>query len=76
MLLEPESTDPVICQCLGITESKIRAAGEAGGCQTVVDVRAMTKAGSGCTSCHRLIIALLMESRPEANIETAAQPGV
>jgi len=57
------NADPIICRCLGVAESEIRGAGDFGGCQTVADVKATTEAGSGCTSCHRRILALLQESR-------------
>ncbi len=63
MSFEPPNNDPVICHCLGIAESEIRGAHDFGCCQTVADVKAMTAAGDGCTSCHRRILALLQESR-------------
>ena len=75
MPYEPTNSDPVVCRCLGITQSEIRAAGDFGGCQTVSDVKEMTEAGSGCTSCHRRIIALLQESRRDLQTEAAATGG-
>ena len=75
MSYEPTNSDPVVCRCLGITQSEIRAAGDFGGCQTVGDVKELTEAGSGCTSCHRRIIALLQESRRELRAEAATSGG-
>ncbi len=63
MSYHPQHTDAVVCRCLGITQSEILAAGEFGDCKTVADVKDLTDAGSGCTSCHRQIIAMLKESR-------------
>jgi NAD(P)H-nitrite reductase large subunit len=63
MSYQPQHTDPVVCHCLGITHSEIIAAGEFGDCETVSDVKDLTKAGSGCTSCHSRIIAMLQASR-------------
>ena len=65
MLLEEQSSNTVVCHCLGITEREIRAAAAFGGCQTIADVKVMTAAGSGCTSCHCRIIALLQKARAE-----------
>jgi NAD(P)H-nitrite reductase large subunit len=70
MSFAPESIDPVICHCLGIAASEIRAAAEFGDCQTVSDVKHTTAAGSGCTSCHRRIIGLLRSSCREAAAAT------
>ena len=56
-----EATDPVVCRCLGITESEVRTAGELSTCSNLDDVKLMTEAGTGCTSCHPRIIALLRD---------------
>lgn len=63
-----ESTDPVVCRCLGITESEVRTAGEFATCSNLEDVKRMTEAGTGCTSCHRRIIALLRESQRDRDV--------
>ena len=77
MSFEPKSVSPVICHCLGITEAEIRSASQIGQCRTISDVKVMTAAGSGCTSCHRRIIALLQEERDSVQIEsTSAIPDV
>ena len=70
MAFEHPTGDPVICHCLGITESEIRTAGEFAGCETLSDVKTMNEAGSGCTSCHRRIIALMQESRQVRSADT------
>ncbi len=70
MSFGPKTSDPVICHCLGIAASEIRAAGEYGECQTVSEVKDMTEAGSGCMSCHRRIIGLLQTSRRQAAAAT------
>ncbi|MCH2209786.1 MAG: (2Fe-2S)-binding protein [Fuerstiella sp.] len=62
MLLEEKSSNQVVCHCLGITEREIGVAGVSGGCRTLADVKAMTAAGSGCTACHRRIIAVLRKT--------------
>ena len=71
MSFEKKSADPVICHCLGITESEIRSAGQFGGCRTIADVKVMTAAGSGCTCCHPHIITLLQNSCSHAEMEPA-----
>ena len=63
MSFASSNADPIICHCLGVAESEIRGASDFGGCQTVSDVKETTEAGSGCTSCHRRILALLQESQ-------------
>jgi len=64
------SADPIVCPCLDISESEILAAGKFAGCRNIADIKTATKAGSGCTSCHRRILALLRESHRESRIET------
>lgn len=66
MSFGPQSNDPVVCHCLGVSQSEIRAAGDFAGCRTVADIKSATEAGSGCNSCHRRILALLQHSsRPQ-----------
>lgn len=56
-----QATDRIVCHCLGITESAVRNAVDAGGSQCVRDVMAQTEAGTGCTACHGRIKALLKQ---------------
>ena len=68
MSFESKSVSPVICHCLGITEAEIRSASQFGQCRSIADVKVMTAAGSGCTSCHRHIVALLQEERTSVQV--------
>ena len=43
----------LVCRCLQVTEDALLAALEAGGIQTLPDLRRCTGAGNGCTACHR-----------------------
>jgi NAD(P)H-nitrite reductase large subunit len=52
--------DVVVCHCLGITKSQIRAALEDGTAECLRTVMQQTGAGTGCTACHRTIQRLLI----------------
>ncbi|MBY0231706.1 MAG: (2Fe-2S)-binding protein [Gemmataceae bacterium] len=43
----------LVCRCLQVTEDALLAALDAGGIQTLRDLRRCTGAGDGCTACHR-----------------------
>ncbi|MGP9502785.1 FAD-dependent oxidoreductase [Specibacter sp. AOP5-B1-6] len=47
-----------VCRCAGVTEETITAA-VAGGCSTVPDISAATRAGTGCGGCHGDLKALI-----------------
>src|SRR5271156_4571112 len=55
--------DVVVCHCLGITKSEIRAALEDGTAECLRTVMQQTGAGTGCTACHRTIQRLLIACR-------------
>lgn len=52
-------TDEIVCHCLQVTASAIRAAASIDGCRSVRDVLRVTDAGGGCTACHHRIAQLL-----------------
>jgi assimilatory nitrate reductase electron transfer subunit len=52
---DPEST---VCRCAGVSGGKIADA-VAGGCSTVTEVSAATRAGTGCGGCHEDIKGLI-----------------
>jgi bacterioferritin-associated ferredoxin len=54
-------TDRMICHCLQIRESDVRAAVECGAVQSIRDVMNATTAGTGCTACHCAIRQILEE---------------
>ncbi len=53
--------DKIICRCLGIAESEIRAATDFAECRTLCDIKKVTSAGKGCMSCHGRIKFILRE---------------
>lgn len=55
----PPAMDILVCRCMGVTESVIRAAIAEGGLRTVEQVGAYCDAGLGCSSCHPDIQELL-----------------
>ncbi len=48
-----------ICNCNGVSKGRIKEAIQIGACQSVTQVGAHTKAGTGCGSCKSLILQLL-----------------
>ncbi len=54
--------DKIVCQCLGIFESEVRAATDFAGCRTLCDIKKTTAAGKGCMSCHARIKTLLRDT--------------
>lgn len=51
----------VICHCLNVTEAQVEESVDNGRLDSVKAVMDCTGAGSGCTACHRRIIALLRQ---------------
>lgn len=52
--------EEIVCHCLQVTVSTVRAAVAAGGCRSVREVLGVTEAGGGCTACHRRIDELIV----------------
>lgn len=57
----PLAADPVVCRCLGVTESRIRDAVTHFDCESVREVSAVNEAGAGCTVCHCRIKQLIAD---------------
>lgn len=51
--------DRVVCHCLRVTQSQIQTAIDVDHCSTLKEVMDCTRAGGGCTACHRRILDLL-----------------
>lgn len=49
----------LVCHCLQVTEDMLLAAIEAGGIETVKDLRRHTGAGGGCRACQRKLAGYL-----------------
>ena len=62
LLMNISHQDKIVCQCLGIFESEVRAATDFAGCRTLCDIKKTTAAGKGCMSCHARIKAILRET--------------
>jgi len=52
-----------LCHCLEVTHAQVEDLSKAGLCQSLDEVRQITAAGSGCTACHRRIIAMLQQNQ-------------
>jgi NAD(P)H-nitrite reductase large subunit len=57
------NSDPVVCQCLGITKSCILAQIRANRYCTLQDIIHDTDAGNGCMSCRPAITEILFQNR-------------
>ncbi len=66
--------DKIICRCLGIAESEVRAATDFAECRTLCDIKKVTSAGKGCMSCHGRIKAILKEMADRTNHSPADSP--
>ena len=66
-------TDRTVCHCLGIRESQIRDGIAIHGSECVRDIMQCTRAGTGCTACHRRIRAMLEESRDKGHESSARE---
>ncbi|TBR16858.1 hypothetical protein EPO15_18230 [bacterium] len=58
--------DRMLCACLGLRESEVRAAVRAQSLFELADLVAKTEAGAGCTCCHPDLKALLQDERERA----------
>ncbi|MCA9683856.1 MAG: (2Fe-2S)-binding protein [Myxococcales bacterium] len=59
-----DPADPLVCHCLAVAESEIRAAIR-GGADSVAAVGALCEAGTACQSCHESIRCLLRAQASE-----------
>ncbi|NJK32214.1 MAG: (2Fe-2S)-binding protein [Deltaproteobacteria bacterium] len=64
--------DPVLCNCLAVRESEVRAAIEAGA-DSVAAVGEACEAGTGCQSCH-FGIRVLLRDHAEAELARDRSP--
>ncbi|MFF8811729.1 nitrite reductase large subunit NirB [Streptomyces pactum] len=53
--------DAVVCNCHNVTKGTVRAAVTGHGCATVAEVKARTRAGTGCGSCVKVLTGLVDE---------------
>ena len=51
--------DRIVCRCLKVTEAVLVEAITTLGLRTVREIREVTRAGDGCTCCHREIRSYL-----------------
>ena len=60
--------DKILCRCLGVSESEVRAATDFANCRTLCEIRNLTNAGKGCMSCHGRIKAILKEAAAQEEV--------
>ncbi|QMU69709.1 nitrite reductase large subunit NirB [Streptacidiphilus sp. P02-A3a] len=63
--------DAVICSCHNVAKGSIAAAVRDGGCGSVTQVKARTKAGTGCGSCVKLVEGIVRDELEACGIEVA-----
>ncbi|MEU3714015.1 nitrite reductase large subunit NirB [Streptomyces catenulae] len=66
--------DAVLCSCHNVTKGTVRAAVTTHGCTSVPEVKACTKAGTGCGSCVRTLTAVVHDEL--AATGTVVDPGL
>ena len=59
--------DRVVCKCLKITEEQVIGAITTLGLRTLVELRTVTEAGTGCNCCHRELNAYLAIYAPSSS---------
>ncbi|MER8186567.1 nitrite reductase large subunit NirB [Kitasatospora sp. NPDC094015] len=59
----------MVCNCHNVTKGAVRAAVTEHGCGSVPEVKACTKAGSGCGSCVKLLGTVVDEELAAAGVE-------
>jgi NAD(P)H-nitrite reductase large subunit len=69
-----DTSNEVVCQCLGITEAQVVAAIRADGLSTIKQVTACTDAGGGCRSCHPALGEYLARENKLRALRTAGIP--
>jgi NAD(P)H-nitrite reductase large subunit len=72
--MQNDPQDTILCRCLGISESEVRAATDFAGCRTLGDIKKTTAAGTGCMSCHRRIKDVIQQTVNQANYSPADSP--
>lgn len=60
------SPDRVVCACLGLRESEVRASVREHSLFELADLVAKTEAGAGCTCCHPDLRRILQEEKEGA----------
>jgi bacterioferritin-associated ferredoxin len=61
--VETESSDPIVCHCLQVSESTLSDAIAVSGITTMKELCRETGAGGGCTACHRRLRELLQKTQ-------------
>ncbi|MEV4615980.1 nitrite reductase large subunit NirB [Kitasatospora sp. NPDC049258] len=61
--------EAVVCNCHNVTKGAVRAAVNGHGCGGVPEVKACTKAGTGCGSCLKLLGTVVDEELAAAGVE-------
>jgi bacterioferritin-associated ferredoxin len=59
--------DRVVCRCLKVTEETVIAAIREHGVRTVLELRTVTRAGDGCTCCHKQLRVYLDVYSPSSS---------
>jgi bacterioferritin-associated ferredoxin len=62
----------LVCHCLQVTEEMLLAALEAGGIETVKDIRRHTGAGGGCRACQRKLSGYLERRTALAMVQSSS----
>jgi bacterioferritin-associated ferredoxin len=66
--IDVHAADPIVCRCLGVSQSEIRCALLEGTADCLSSVMSQTGAGTGCNCCHRAIRELLARERFRAQL--------
>ncbi|WP_033819655.1 nitrite reductase large subunit NirB [Kitasatospora sp. MBT63] len=61
--------EAVVCNCHGVTKGEVRAAVTGHACTTVPEVKACTKAGTGCGSCLKLLGTVVTDELAASGVE-------
>ena len=64
---------PIICTCFGVTEEKILRAISENNLTTIDQITYFTKAGGGCTKCHK-DIQILLDKEKTKRLDLAPPP--
>jgi bacterioferritin-associated ferredoxin len=59
--------DRLVCRCLKVTEHEVVTAIRAHGITTVHELKTVTRAGDGCTCCHKELRTYLSIYAPSAS---------
>lgn len=69
-----DSSQEIVCQCLGITEAEVLSAIRAEGLTSLKQVTACTDAGGGCRSCHPALAEYLARETKLRALRAAGTP--